>query len=68
VTNVCVLITALDALQNDFRSIIVSDASACFKPELHEMTLESYKYLPLDPLFRIMTAAEVAGELTADAG
>jgi nicotinamidase/pyrazinamidase len=62
-TNVCVLLTALDALQNDFRSVIVSDASACHKPEIHEMTLRSYEKFVLSPLFRIMTVSEIVAEL-----
>ncbi|MBI5249297.1 MAG: cysteine hydrolase, partial [Desulfomonile tiedjei] len=63
VTNVCVLLTALDAVQNDFSSIIVSDASACHKPSIHEATLESYRKLILTPIFRIMSASEVVSEL-----
>ncbi len=57
------LLSALDALQNDFRSVLVSDASACYKPEIHEMTLRSYESFVLSPLFRIMTVAEVVAEL-----
>jgi len=63
VTNVCVLFTALDAIQNDFRSIIVSDACACHKPSVHEMTLSLYEKFILAPLFRIMTASEITEEL-----
>jgi nicotinamidase/pyrazinamidase len=63
VTNVCVLLTALDAIQNDFRSVIVSDACACHKPALHEMTLGLYDKFILAPLFRIMTASEITEEL-----
>ena len=66
VTNVCVLLTALDGLQNDFRSVIVSDASACHKPEIHEATLDLYRPFILKPLFRIMTAKEVMEELNSD--
>jgi nicotinamidase/pyrazinamidase len=63
VTNVCVLLTAMDALQNDFRSVLVSDASACHKAEIHQMTLRSYEKFLLSPLFRIMTVAEIVAEL-----
>jgi nicotinamidase-related amidase len=63
VTNVCVLLTAMDALQNDFRSVIVSDASACHKKELHESTLRLYGQFALEPLIRIRTAAQVIDEL-----
>ncbi|MFC1833837.1 cysteine hydrolase family protein [Thermodesulfobacteriota bacterium] len=63
VTNVCVLLTALDAIQNDFRAVIVSDGSACHKQELHEATLKLYESFLLKPLFRIMTSAEVTDEI-----
>jgi nicotinamidase/pyrazinamidase len=66
VTNVCVLLTALDAIQNDFRSIIVSDACACHKQEIHEATLQLYNGFVLQPLFRIMNADEVAVEIGAN--
>jgi nicotinamidase-related amidase len=64
VTNVCVLLTVMDAIQNDFRAVMVSDACACHKPEIHEMTLQSYSNLILYPLVRIMTAAEIATEIS----
>jgi nicotinamidase/pyrazinamidase len=63
VTNVCVLLTAMDALQNDFRCVIASDASACHKPEIHEMTLRCYDKFALAPLFRIMSVSEIAREV-----
>jgi nicotinamidase-related amidase len=68
VTNVCVLLTALDAIQNDFMAVIASDASACHKPELHNATLKLYESFLLLGLFRIMTAAEIAEELEREAG
>jgi nicotinamidase/pyrazinamidase len=64
-THVCVLLSAMDALQHDFRTVIVSDASACYKPELHELTLQLYDKFVLLPLFRIMTVNEVVAELEA---
>jgi nicotinamidase/pyrazinamidase len=63
VTNVCVLFTAFDAIQNDFRSVIVSDACACHKPSIHEATLQLYSGFALEPIFRIMTSDEIVGEL-----
>jgi nicotinamidase/pyrazinamidase len=63
VTNVCVLLTALDAVQNDISSIIVSDACACHKPSIHEATLKSYDKFLLAPMFRIMNASDVVSEV-----
>lgn len=65
VTNVCVLLTAMDAVQNDFNAVIVADACACHKPELHEMTLQCYDKFVLAPIFRIMKVAEISAELEA---
>jgi len=63
VTNVCVLLTAMDAVQNDFNSIIVSDACACHKPAVHEATLQLYDKFLLAPMFRILTVSEMTKEL-----
>jgi len=63
VTNVCVLMTAMDAIQNDFSAVVISDACACYRPEVHEMTLKNYEKFPLDPIFRIMTATQMSDEL-----
>jgi nicotinamidase/pyrazinamidase len=63
VTNVCVLLTALDAVQNDFRAVMISDACACHKAELHEQTLQCYDKFALAPLFRIMNSSEIIAEL-----
>ncbi len=68
VTNVCVLLTALDAIQNDFRSVIVSGSCVCHKSSLHKTTLGLYdKFVPA-PLFRIMTASEIKAELPQSRG
>ncbi len=63
VTNVCVLLTAMDAFQNDFRSVVVSDASACYKKEIHEATLKLYENLIIYPLVRVMTGSEIIAEV-----
>jgi nicotinamidase/pyrazinamidase len=63
VTNVCVMLTAFDAIQNDFRAVIVSDACACHKASIHATTLSLYDNFLLAPLFRMMTASEIREEL-----
>jgi isochorismate hydrolase len=63
VTNVCVLLTAMDAFQNDFRSVVVSDASACYKKEIHDATLKMYENLIIHPLVRVMNSSEIIAEV-----
>lgn len=63
VTNVCVLLTALDAIQNDFYSVIISDACAAHKPEIHQMTLQLYETFKVLGLFRIVTSDGIMSEL-----
>ena len=64
-TNVCVLMTAMDALCHDFASIILEDCCAAHKREVHETTLDNYRKFPLYPLFRIMTSKEFLREVEA---
>jgi nicotinamidase/pyrazinamidase len=61
-TNVCVLMTAMDALCHDFSAILLEDCSAAHKREVHETTIENYRKFALYPLFRIMTAEEFLRE------
>lgn len=63
VTNVCVLLTAFDGIQNDFRAVIASDASTSYPEEVHHMTLKTYENFVLDPLFRIMSTDSIIQEL-----
>jgi len=62
-TNVCVLLSAIDAIQNDFYSVIVSDACACHKEEIHEMTLKLYETFQIMGLFRFLTSDQMIAEL-----
>jgi nicotinamidase-related amidase len=62
VTQVCVLATALDSVQNDFRTIIVEDCCASPFEEMRTKCLDLYRHGPLDPLFRVITRAELMAE------
>ncbi|MDQ7784393.1 MAG: isochorismatase family cysteine hydrolase [Desulfomonilaceae bacterium] len=64
-TQVCVLMTALDAVQNDFRAVIVSDACTCHKQSIHESVLMIYGNTPMVPLLRTLSKSEVIEELRA---
>jgi nicotinamidase/pyrazinamidase len=61
-THVCVLLTAMDALSHDFRSVIVEDCCAAHKKEVHRAALDSYRDFPLYPLLRILSLDEFLGE------
>jgi nicotinamidase-related amidase len=62
-TNVCVLMTVMDALCHDFSAILLEDCCAAHKREVHETTIENYRSFALYPLFRIMTAEEFLREV-----
>ena len=62
-TNVCVLMTAMDALCHDFKAILLEDCCAAHKKQVHETTLENYRNFALYPLFRIMTSVEFLQEV-----
>ena len=57
-TQYCVLLTALDGIQNGFKVIILEDCCASHKPELHQRVLETYRKTPFDPLWQIMKTCE----------
>ena len=57
-THVCVLMTAMDALCNDFQCVILEDCCAAHRREVHEETLGHYRNFPLYPLLRIMPSEE----------
>jgi nicotinamidase-related amidase len=62
-THWCVLVTAIDALANDFQACILEDCCAAFTKEIHETTLNLYRNNPLYPLFRIMTSVDFVKEM-----
>lgn len=53
-TNVCVLLTAMDGLANDFRAIILENCCACYKSEVHEATIDIYRNFADPFLLRVM--------------
>jgi len=59
----CVLLTAADAVANDFYAVILEDLTACHKKEVHEKVVELYRNHVLYPLFRIMNSKEFIEEL-----
>ena len=61
-THVCILMTAMEALSHDFRSIIIEDCCAAHKKEVHRAALDLYRDFPLYPLLRILSLEEFLGE------
>jgi nicotinamidase-related amidase len=57
-THFCVLATAFDAVCHDFHTIILEDASACFKRQIHESFIDAYRNSAIFPIFRVMTSPD----------
>lgn len=60
-THVCVLLSALDAVANDFYAVIVEDCCAAPTAEIHQRTVENYRGA-MTPLLQVMTAGQVMEE------
>lgn len=58
----CVLATALDALSHDLSTVIVEDASAAPRPELHEALLSCYRRSALSPMLRVLTVRQILAD------
>ncbi len=67
-TPFCVLATALDAVANDFGAVILEDASAAHKPQVHRQCLELYRKGPLWPLLRVETVDDLLASLATGKG
>jgi nicotinamidase-related amidase len=61
-TNVCVLLTALNGLENDFRAIILEDCCACYQKEVHEATVNIYRNFADPFLLRVMKVEDFIRE------
>ncbi len=61
---VCVLMTAMDGLSNDFSVILLEDCSASRGKEFQQSCLNLYRDFALSPLLRIMTLAEFIKEVS----
>ncbi|MBP1747832.1 MAG: isochorismatase [Deltaproteobacteria bacterium] len=65
-THFCVLATAFDAVCNDFSTVILEDASAAFKREIHDNCLAAYRNSAIYPIFRVMTSDNFMAEVEKD--
>ncbi len=64
-TPFCVMTTALDAVAHDFRAVVLEDASAAHKPEVHAQCLGLYRRSALWPLLRVETVDAFLAALDA---
>ena len=64
-TEVCVLMTAMDGLCNDFSVILLEDCSASRSKASHQGCLDLYRDFALYPLLRIMSLDEFLKETSS---
>ncbi len=62
-TPFCVLTTVLDAVNNDFKAVLLEDCCMAGSLQVHDRTLEVYRRNLLYPLLRVMPSAELLAEL-----
>ncbi|MBT8342802.1 MAG: cysteine hydrolase [Desulfatitalea sp.] len=62
-TPFCVLTTVLDAINHDFKGVLLSDCSAAATKIAHEHTVGTYRRNVLYPLLRVMTSDELTTTL-----
>jgi nicotinamidase-related amidase len=62
-TPYCVLTTVLDALNHDFKAVLLEDCAAAASQGAHEKTVDTYRRNVLYPLLRVLPSAELVAEL-----
>jgi nicotinamidase/pyrazinamidase len=62
-TPYCVLTTVLDALNHDFKAVLLEDCAAAASQGAHEKTVDIYRRNVLYPLLRVLSSAELVAEL-----
>lgn len=65
-TPYCVLTTVLDAVNHDFKSVLLEDCSAAASQNVHELTLETYRRNAIYPLLRVMPSEKLVVEVCAE--
>ncbi len=65
-TPFCVLTTVLDALNHDFKGVLLSDCSAAATQNAHDNTVETYRRNAIYPLLRVLRSNELLAELLVD--
>lgn len=65
-TQFCVLATAIDALCNDFKVVMLEDCTAAGSQEIQNSIVSIYQKNPLYPLFRIASSGMLVHELNQE--
>jgi nicotinamidase-related amidase len=62
-THFCVLATVLDALANDFYTIILEDMCAAYRQDIHDNCVNAYRKSAVYPLLRVVRSTDFLSEL-----
>jgi nicotinamidase/pyrazinamidase len=65
-TPFCVLTTVLDAVNHDFKGVLLSDCSAAATQNAHDNTVETYRRNAIYPLLRVLGSDDLLAELLVD--
>lgn len=63
-TPFCVLTTVLDAVNHDFKGVLLEDCSAAASQQSHDHTVEIYRRNAIYPLLRVLPSKKLVIELT----
>lgn len=63
-TPYCVLTTVLDAVNHDFKAVLLADCSAAATQNAHDNTVETYRRNAIYPLLRVLPSQKLLTELT----
>ena len=64
-TPFCVLTTVLDAINHNFKGVLLEDCSAAATKIAHDQTVNTYRRNVIYPLLRVMTSSELITALDA---
>jgi nicotinamidase/pyrazinamidase len=63
-TPYCVLTTVLDAVNHDFKAVLLEDCSTAASQGAHEKSVETYRRNVIYPLLRVLPSEKLVAELT----
>ncbi|HDM75978.1 MAG TPA: cysteine hydrolase [Deltaproteobacteria bacterium] len=62
-THFCILVTVLDSISSDFKTLLLEGCCAAPSKDVHEQTLGLFRHNALYPLLRVATSNELLSEL-----